>query len=335
MDWDMMRQIVDRHTKDENLAAGHEAGHAMPVEVYGGREIHPRVIREVDGRISGVCKYKLRSDASLEDHLVISYGGLAGERYLESLFPELRLEFEEDRDDGLVSDLCSVDRLLAGYDRHAQIRMKQWAMTRAREIIESNPERFFHYVCMALDEPTPTRAMVGERESRSVNASVSLLEQRRGGAGLGRIDGYAVVFDAPAEIWMYGIGMVQESVKRGAFAETLRKKDPVNLNLEHENGLLVLASTRNGSLKLREDSYGLHVSADIQNTSAGRDVAELVGNQTLQKMSFAFMLTEEGQELNFDATPPERRIVSVERLFDVSIVGMPAYESTHVGLAAT
>jgi len=78
-------------------------------------------------------------------------------------------------------------------------------------------------------------------------------------------------------------------------------------------------------LKLEEDGRGLRVDAHLANTSTGRDVAELLKRGDLDAMSFGFSVPSGGDNWNEDGT--ERTLNSV-RLFEVSVVAMPAYPET-------
>jgi hypothetical protein len=64
----------------------------------------------------------------------------------------------------------------------------------------------------------------------------------------------------------------------------------------------------------------------LPDTTAGRDIAELMRTGVVDKMSFGFQVDRRGDMWNEDGT--ERTLTSV-RLFEVSVVtGFPAYEAT-------
>ena len=133
--------------------------------------------------------------------------------------------------------------------------------------------------------------------------------------------GYAAVFNSPSEPLPF-----VERIAPGAFTRTLRdRKKDIRLYVNHDSNL-VLASRRSGTLRLSEDERGLRVEADLPDTSAGRDVRELMRTGVVDKMSFGFQVERRGDRWNEDGT--ERTLTSV-RLFEVSIVtGFPAYEQT-------
>jgi len=133
--------------------------------------------------------------------------------------------------------------------------------------------------------------------------------------------GYAAVFNSWSEPLPF-----REKIQRGAFAKSLRnRKRDIRLYVNHDSNM-VLASRRSGTLRLEEDDYGLRVEADLPNTTAGRDIAELLRTSVVDKMSFGFQVDRRGDMWSDDGT--ERTLTSV-RLFEVSIVtGFPAYEAT-------
>ena len=145
-------------------------------------------------------------------------------------------------------------------------------------------------------------------------------ELRAEGDGM-TFSGYAAVFNSPSEPLPF-----IERIAPGAFSKTLRdRKRDVRLFVNHDSNL-VLASRNSGTLRLSEDDRGLRVEADLPNTTAGRDIAELMRTGVVDKMSFGFQVDRRGDKWNEDGT--ERVLTSV-RLFETSIVtGFPAYEST-------
>ena len=133
--------------------------------------------------------------------------------------------------------------------------------------------------------------------------------------------GYAAVFNSPSEPLPF-----IERIAPGAFSKTLRQqKRDIRLYVNHDSNL-VLASRRSGTLRITEDDIGLRVEADLPETTAGRDIRELMRTGVVDKMSFGFQVDRRGDMWNEDGT--ERTLTSV-RLFEVSVVtGFPAYEAT-------
>jgi HK97 family phage prohead protease len=131
--------------------------------------------------------------------------------------------------------------------------------------------------------------------------------------------GYAAVFNAPSEPLPF-----IERIAPGAFKRSLKARNDIKLLWNHDTGA-VLGSTRAGTLKLEEDSYGLRVTAVLPDTNLGRDVRTLVQRGDVNAMSFGFSVPAGGDTWNADGT--ERTLKSV-RIFEVSVVAYPAYQQT-------
>jgi HK97 family phage prohead protease len=133
--------------------------------------------------------------------------------------------------------------------------------------------------------------------------------------------GYAAMFNSPSEPLPF-----IERIAPGAFSKTLReRRRDIRLYVNHDSNL-VLASRRSGTLRLSEDERGLRVEADLPDTSAGRDIRELMRTGVVDKMSFGFQVDRRGDKWSDDGM---ERILTSVRLFEVSVVtGFPAYEAT-------
>ena len=131
--------------------------------------------------------------------------------------------------------------------------------------------------------------------------------------------GYAAVFNSPSEPLPF-----IERIAPGAFKRSLKARNDIKLLWNHDTGS-VLGSTRAGTLKLEEDSYGLRVTAILPETSLGKDVRTLVQRGDVSAMSFGFSVPANGDSWNTDGT--ERTLRSV-RIHEVSIVAFPAYSQT-------
>jgi HK97 family phage prohead protease len=144
------------------------------------------------------------------------------------------------------------------------------------------------------------------------------LRQAENGDGM-TFTGYAAVFNAPSQPLPF-----IERIAPGAFKRSLKARNDIKLLWNHDTGA-VLGSTRAGTLKLEEDSYGLRVTATLPDTTLGNDVRTLVQRGDVSAMSFGFSVPANGDSWNTDGT--ERTLRSV-RIHEVSIVAFPAYEQT-------
>lgn len=135
------------------------------------------------------------------------------------------------------------------------------------------------------------------------------------------IEGYAIVFDESTELYDY-----TEIIERGAL-DNCDMRD-VCLKYNHEDTYLIMARTRNKSLQLEVDDHGLKIYAELIDTVSNRDIYKSIQAGLLDKMSFAFVVSDATWDI-VDGKDV-RRITGISKLFDVSVVDVPAYDQTEV-----
>ena len=158
------------------------------------------------------------------------------------------------------------------------------------------------------------------KEIRTFN--VENLELRQEGED-NIVVGYGSVFNTLSN----ELGGFREIIAEGAFDGRLN--DDVRFLINHDG--LPLARTTNGTLKLTTDERGLKYEAQVANTSIGRDLIELMRNGTINQSSFAFVVEDDSWEVRDGVNV--RTINKVSRLYDVSAVTYPAYESASASVA--
>jgi HK97 family phage prohead protease len=164
-------------------------------------------------------------------------------------------------------------------------------------------------IALKIDGP---KAQESEVRTNTVD-----FEVRAEGDGM-TFTGYASVFNSPSQ----DLGGFIEYVAPGAFKRSLQSRNEVKLLWNHDSGE-PLASLRGGTMQLVEDERGLKVTATLPQTSRGKDVAELLRTKVIDSMSFGFNVIKD----TWSRDGQTRTLDSV-RLFEVSIVSFPAYEST-------
>lgn len=167
-----------------------------------------------------------------------------------------------------------------------------------------------------------------------------------GDGSSGVILGYAARFNMESN----DLGGFREVIAPGAFARTLRERDPEDEMydddpdndvkcLRDHNGSILLGRTANKSLQLSCDNEGLRfrcqLNMDIQ---SHREVHEAVRTGLMSTCSFAFQVAPNGQHwqdrTNGKETYSLRTLTDVD-LFDVSCLGVaPAYPGTCVDARA-
>ena len=139
------------------------------------------------------------------------------------------------------------------------------------------------------------------------------------------LEGYAIVFDQETLIGDKEKGFI-ESIDRNALKNANMKDVPMKYN--HDDSFLIIARTRNNSLRLTVDDIGLKVRAELIDTDSNKDIYKMVKAGLLDKMSFAF--TVSSQKIDRSVDIPKRTITGIDRLYDVSIVDLPAYDQTSI-----
>jgi HK97 family phage prohead protease len=154
--------------------------------------------------------------------------------------------------------------------------------------------------------------------------------------------GYAAVFDKISNPMGTGARQVREVIRSGAFTKAVaavaRGHQNVFAYFNHgvaggiPEAALPLGSSRDGSLRLRQDNVGLRFELDLPDTSDGRDLAEMVQRGTVRGVSFGFDTRSVVETWDHTAKPPVRVIHQIGIVGDISPTHMPVYPDTSVSL---
>ena len=137
------------------------------------------------------------------------------------------------------------------------------------------------------------------------------------------LEGYPITFNQETLIGDEEWGWI-ESIDPHAVDEADMRDTCLKYN--HNDTSPIMARTRNGSLKLTIDEKGVFMRAELIDTQSNKDFYKMVKAGLLDKMSFAF--TVDGEEVDNRTSPIKRIIKRIGKLFDVSVVDIPAYDST-------
>lgn len=149
------------------------------------------------------------------------------------------------------------------------------------------------------------------------------MELRESPNGTLTFTGYASVTETPYEMQDF-LGDYTEVVRRGAFSKTLAEGADVPFKLNHDG--MTLARTKSGTMRLSEDSTGLHVEADLDPRNGQvSDIRSAMDRGDLDEMSFAFRVTR--QEWSPDWSQRDITEVNLNK-GDVSIVNYGANPHT-------
>lgn len=146
------------------------------------------------------------------------------------------------------------------------------------------------------------------------------------------ISGYAAVFNSRSANFGSKREPIYEVIAPGAFSKVLG--DDVRALVNHQGGLLTLARTKSGTLRISQDDKGLRYEFDVPDTQAGRDIYEIIKRGDIDKSSFGFRVEPTGHKFEmFEENGIEvvvRTITEFSELIDVSPVTFPAYDNTIV-----
>ena len=141
------------------------------------------------------------------------------------------------------------------------------------------------------------------------------------------VEGYAITFDEPAT-HQYGDRKFTEVIRRGALDFTDMKDVPLRYN--HNDSWMIMARTRNKSLRLSIDNIGLKIQATLLDMQTNRDAYKAIEAGLIDKMSFAFTVPENGDTWTINDTESIREVNKIDKLYDVSVVDTPFYDSTSI-----
>lgn len=144
-----------------------------------------------------------------------------------------------------------------------------------------------------------------------------------------RVNGYASTFNEPYLLYKGDGYELWETVDSNAFDNT----DMSDVIMQYDHEGRVFARTRNNTLTVTADEKGLLIDADLSGTAIGRELYEEIRGGYTDKMSFGFTVNGESEERVTDENGIEiftRHITSVEKLYDVSAVSLPANPGTSI-----
>lgn len=144
------------------------------------------------------------------------------------------------------------------------------------------------------------------------------------------VEGIACVFNQETVLYK-GIDFEdRELVDPSAFDEC----DMSDVIFNYNHCGRVYARTRNKSLELSIEEDGLHVRAVLMDDDEGhKELYRDIQSGLVDKMSFAFHVLESEwsyTEVDNEYTIYTRKITKIDKLYDVSAVDIPAYDTTSI-----
>ena len=158
----------------------------------------------------------------------------------------------------------------------------------------------------------------------------SMTMEAREGTDEKLVEGYATVFDRPYVLYETDDYKLIEVVARGA----LDGCDMSDVIMQYDHEGRVFARNRNGTLELRVDGVGLNTVANLGGTDLGAQIYQEIKGGYSNKMSYRYRVAEEKRDTRYDRengkTIVTRTITKIKKLYDVSVVSIPANDMTSI-----
>ena len=146
------------------------------------------------------------------------------------------------------------------------------------------------------------------------------------------VEGFATTFNEPYTLYSDSDLIYREQVAPEAFNNT----DMSDVILQYNHEGRVFARISNNTLEVEPTDKGLFIRANLGGTEIGRNLYEEIAGGYTDKMSFGFTVDgdEETRSESADGRVDIlRTITSINKLYDVSAVSIPANDGTSISVS--
>lgn len=146
------------------------------------------------------------------------------------------------------------------------------------------------------------------------------------------VEGFATTFNEPYTLYSDSDLIYREQVAPEAFENT----DMSDVILQYNHEGRVFARISNNTLEVEPTDKGLFIRANLGGTEIGRNLYEEIAGGYTDKMSFGFTVDgdEETRSESADGRVDIlRTITSINKLYDVSAVSIPANDGTSISVS--
>lgn len=143
------------------------------------------------------------------------------------------------------------------------------------------------------------------------------------------VEGYATTFGQPYLLYESDDYKVFEVVDSRAFIGC----DLSDVIMQYDHMGRVFARNKNGTLTFNTDSTGFKIRGDLGGTQLGSQIYEEIKGGYSDKMSISFTIAKDKRESITDEngiTTVTRTILQFKKLYDVSVVSIPANDMTSI-----
>lgn len=146
----------------------------------------------------------------------------------------------------------------------------------------------------------------------------------------GIIEGRPIVFNSVANMGWYDEVITSEALRDCDLRD-------VRLCLNHDTSYVYARSRNNNAnssmqIFVDENGLGFRANLDLESPKA-KDFYIAITRGDMDKMSFMFTVDRDEWE-NIDSDHPKRFITGISRVFEISMVTFPAYDSTSIQAAS-
>lgn len=167
-------------------------------------------------------------------------------------------------------------------------------------------------------------------DNREIRGFITNFETRADGEEVGIIEGRPVVFNSKTDMGWYDEMILPEALEECDLRD-------VRLCLNHDTSYVYARSrnnNENSTMQLFVDEKGLGFRAKLDlNSSRANDFYLAVERKDIDRMSFMFVVNRDEWE-DIDSEHPTRLIRGISKIFEVSAVTFPAYDSTSIQAAS-
>lgn len=144
------------------------------------------------------------------------------------------------------------------------------------------------------------------------------------------VEGYATTFDQPYVLFEEDGVQYKEVIDRNALVGA----DMSDVIMQYDHEGRVFARNKNGTLELPIDDVGLKTVAKLGGTDLGNQIYQEIKGGYSTKMSYRYRVAEEKRDTVYDRdngkTIVTRTIMKIKKLYDVSVVSLPANDMTSI-----
>lgn len=143
------------------------------------------------------------------------------------------------------------------------------------------------------------------------------------------VEGYATTFGQPYLLYESDDYKVFEVVDSRAFIGC----DLSDVIMQYDHMGRVFARNKNSTLTFNTDSIGFKIRGDLGGTQLGSQIYEEIKGGYSDKMSISFTISKDKRESITDEngiTTVTRTILQFKKLYDVSVVSIPANDMTSI-----